>query len=111
MQSTHQMPATTEMEVTSIRLERELKEKLKELAGGQGYQSLIRGVLWDYVANSQSSPSPKRIVADQIRASVTAIAQRNEACAITGKEIRSQDSMFLGLTTSGDWVSLSIGSF
>lgn len=111
MQTTHQIPATTEMEVTSIRLERELKEKLKELAGGQGYQALIRGVLWDYVASSQSAPISKRIAADQIRASVSAIAQRNEACAITGKEIRSQDSMLLGLTTDGNWVPLSIGSF
>jgi predicted DNA-binding protein len=30
---------TTEMEVTSIRLERELKEKLKEISGHQGYQA------------------------------------------------------------------------
>jgi predicted DNA-binding protein len=40
---------TTEMEVTSIRLERELKERLKEISGHQGYQALIREVLWKYV--------------------------------------------------------------
>jgi predicted DNA-binding protein len=32
---------------TSIRLERELKDKLKEIAGNQGYQALIRDVLWN----------------------------------------------------------------
>ena len=36
---------TTEMEVTSIRLERELKDKLKELSGNVGYQALIRDIL------------------------------------------------------------------
>ncbi|MFN5726683.1 MAG: hypothetical protein ACK48D_08125, partial [Pseudanabaena sp.] len=61
MQTLHQSPATTEMEVTSIRLERELKEKLKELAGGQGYQALIRGVLWDYIDQRQPLPTQKRI--------------------------------------------------
>jgi hypothetical protein len=44
VQTLHQI-STTEMEVTSIRLERELKERLKELAGNQGYQALIRDVL------------------------------------------------------------------
>ncbi|MFZ4730344.1 MAG: hypothetical protein ACOYMQ_17000 [Pseudanabaena sp.] len=111
MQTLHQMPATTDMEVTSIRLERELKEKLKELAGGQGYQALIRGVLWDYIDQRQPLPTQKRISLEQIRASVTATAQRDESCALTGKSIRSQESMFLGLTTNGDWVPLSEGSF
>lgn len=36
---------TTEMQVTSIRLERDLKERLKDLAGTKGYQALIREVL------------------------------------------------------------------
>ena len=42
--STHRTP-TTEMEVTIIRLERDLKDHLKQLAGSQGYQALIRDVL------------------------------------------------------------------
>jgi hypothetical protein len=110
MQTLHQSPTTTEMEVTSIRLERELKEKLKELAGGQGYQALIRGVLWNYIDTRQPSPAQNRISPEQIRASVTATAQRIESCALTGKSIRSQESMFLGLTINGDWVPLSVGS-
>ncbi len=40
---------TTEMEVTSTRLERELIDKLKALAGNVGYQALIRDMLWNYV--------------------------------------------------------------
>jgi len=110
MHTLHQMPATTEMEVTSIRLERDLKEKLKELSGGQGYQALIRGVLWDYVDNRQTLRNKNMVSREQIRASVTAIAQRNEHCALTGESIRSQEPMFLGLTTSGDWVPLSTDS-
>lgn len=48
---------TTDMEVTSIRLERELKDKLKEIAGNQGYQALIRDILWNYVQQNQVSGS------------------------------------------------------
>jgi hypothetical protein len=50
--------ATTDMEVTSIRLERELKEKLKDLSNNQGYQALIRDILWNYVNQRSSDPSP-----------------------------------------------------
>jgi predicted DNA-binding protein len=37
------------MQVTSIRLEPELKERLREISGEQGYQTLIREVLWQFV--------------------------------------------------------------
>ena len=47
--------STTEMPVTSIRLERALIEKLKERAGSSGYQSLMRDVLWDYVNADSNS--------------------------------------------------------
>lgn len=97
---------TTEMEVTSIRLERELKEKLKELAGGQGYQALIRDLLWNYVQQKSGSYRPKFARAD-IRASIPATAEREERCVLTGKIIRPQEPMFLGLTSNGDMVPLS----
>jgi hypothetical protein len=42
--------STSEMQVTSIRLEPELKERLREISGEQGYQTLIREVLWQFVA-------------------------------------------------------------
>jgi hypothetical protein len=74
------------MEVTSIRLERELKEKLKELSGNQGYQALIRDVLWNFVQ------------------------QQEERCVLTGKFIRPHEPMLLGLTTTGDMVPLSVES-
>lgn len=101
--------ATTDMEVTSIRLERELKDRLKELAGNQGYQALIRDVLWNYVRQKSGDDSPQFSPTD-IRAWVQATAQQAERCAITGKTISPQDPMLLGLTTNGDMVPLSVGS-
>lgn len=102
-------PATTEMEVTSIRLERELKEKLKDLAGNQGYQALIRDVLWNYVYQKSGEFQP-RFARDQIRASVEAIARQEERCALTGEIIKANEPMFLGLTTTGEMVPLSVKS-
>lgn len=101
--------STTEMEVTSIRLERALKEKLKELAGNQGYQALIRDVLWNYV-NQKSQEAQPTITVEQIRASMEAIAQREERCALTGEMIKPREAMLLGLTTAGDLVPLRVGS-
>jgi hypothetical protein len=98
--------ATTDMEVTSIRLERELKEKLKLLSNNQGYQALIRDVLWNYVNQRSNDPSPS-INTTEIRARLEAIAQQDERCALTGKAIRSGESMFLGLTSTGSLVPLS----
>lgn len=100
---------TTEMEVTSIRLERELKEKLKEIAGNQGYQALIRDLLWNYVQQKSGDYRPMFSRSD-IRASLVATAQKEEQCVLTGKLIRPQEPMFLGLTTNGDMVPLSMES-
>jgi predicted transcriptional regulator len=96
--------STTEMQVTSIRLEQELKEHLKELAGHQGYQALIREILWEYVNQrlaTQSTQSP------HIRATFAATAQSAECCALTGQPIHSGEPMQLGLTTEGSLVPLS----
>ena len=68
---------TTEMEVTSIRLERELKDKLKELSGNQGYQALIRDILWNYVQQKSGEWKPRFSRAD-IRASIAATSQQEE---------------------------------
>ncbi|WP_287281006.1 hypothetical protein [Okeania sp. SIO2G5] len=97
------------MEVTSIRLEKELKEKLKALSGNQGYQSLIRDILWNYVWQ-KSGDYQAQISSDDIRASVPAIAQQEQRCMLTGTIIKPQDSMFLGLTPQGDMVPLSCES-
>lgn len=100
---------TTDMEVTSIRLERDLKDKLKELSGNHGYQALIRDILWNYVQQKSGDYRPQFSRAD-IRASVTAIAQKEEHCVLTGQLIRPQESMCLGLTSNGDLVPLSVES-
>jgi metal-responsive CopG/Arc/MetJ family transcriptional regulator len=100
---------TTEMEVTSIRFERELKEKLKELAGNQGYQNLVREILWNYVQQHSQDFQPQFTRSD-ILASVAATAQREERCALTGRFIHPQESMLLGLTASGKLIPLSVSS-
>ncbi|MDJ0675988.1 MAG: hypothetical protein QNJ36_11495 [Calothrix sp. MO_167.B42] len=100
---------TTDMEVTSIRLERELKDKLKTLSGNQGYQVLIRDILWNYVQQKSGEWKP-RFSKDDIRASITATAQQEERCVLTGQIIQPQQPMLLGLTTTGDMVPLAIES-
>ena len=100
---------TTDMGVTSIRLERELKDKLKTLSGNQGYQALIRDVLWNYVQQKSGEWKP-RFSRDDIRASIAATAQQEERCVLTGQLIQPQQPMLLGLTTTGDMVPLTIES-
>jgi len=101
--------STTEMEVTSIRLERSLKENLKKLAGNQGYQALIRDILWSYVQQKSGNYRPQFSKSD-IRASVEAIAEKDERCVLTGEFIPEKEPMLLGLTTNGDLVPISIDS-
>ncbi len=101
--------STTEMEVTSIRLERSLKDKLKSLAGDQGYQALVRQVLWTYVQQN-SSEGPVRYSREQIRASLPATALQEEQCALTGEPIHPHQPMILGWTAQGDLVPLSPNS-
>jgi predicted DNA-binding protein len=100
---------TTEMEVTSIRLERELKERLKEISGHQGYQALIREVLWKYV-QQKSGDYRHRFTPEDIRATVQSIANGEERCGITGRVINPKEPMLLGLTGSGDLISLCVDS-
>jgi len=95
---------TTDMEVTSIRLERELKEKLKELAENQGYQALIRDILWDYI--HQKSNRTAQIARSEIRAYIPAIAQQEQRCVLTGRLLTPHENIYLGMTTSGDMVPL-----
>ena len=102
--------STTDMEVTSIRLERSLKDKLKELAGNQGYQALVRDILWNYVQQKSGDYRPK-FSPNDIRSTIDAIARKDESCVLTGKLIQADDPMLLGLTIHGDFVPLSLGSF
>ncbi len=101
--------STTEMEVTSIRLERELKEKLKELSGNQGYQALIRDILWSYI-QQKSGDYHALVSPTEIRATIAATARQEERCALTGKVIPSNAAMLLGFTLTGAMVPLSADS-
>lgn len=109
MIATAKKTPTTEMQVTSIRLETDLKERLKVLSGNQGYQSLIRDILWDYVERHERGQSSQLAIAD-LRATIPATAQREEVCAITGEAIALHSPMFLGLTLSGQFVPVSVDS-
>jgi hypothetical protein len=95
------------MEVTSIRLERELKEHLKELAGSQSYQALVRDILWNYVQYKSGEYKPQFTQAD-IRATIRATADREERCALTGVPILANTPMLLGWTRQGDLVPLCL---
>ena len=101
--------STTEMEVTSIRLERTLKDKLKALAGNQGYQALIRDILWNYVQQKSGDYRPQFSLVD-IRITIEATARKDESCVLSGKLITENETMLLGLTTYGDLVPLSVDS-
>ncbi len=101
--------STTEMEVTSIRLERELKERLKDLSGGQGYQALIRDILWNYVRQKSGDSTP-HLTSTDIRATFSAKAQQEGRCAITGQILRPGDAILLGLLHDGTLVPLYPGS-
>ncbi|HEY9816527.1 MAG TPA: ribbon-helix-helix domain-containing protein [Candidatus Obscuribacterales bacterium] len=101
--------STTDMEVTSIRLERDLKERLKQLADKQGYQALIRDILWDYVQQRADRP-PKPRSLGEIRFTVAAIARRPEICWLTGADIAPHEPMLLGLTLTDEMVPLSAES-
>ncbi|MBD2096734.1 hypothetical protein H6F90_16650 [Trichocoleus sp. FACHB-591] len=110
---TRRPSSTSEMQVTSIRLEAELKERLRELSGEQGYQTLIREILWQFVEQrlmplEKRSPSQTPLLSrSEIRVTFDAIAQREEHCAITGRLIQPQQPMKLGLTITGELVPLS----
>jgi predicted transcriptional regulator len=90
------------MQVTSIRLEQDLKEQLKILAGQQGYQALIREILWNYV--NRQSARPQTL---EIRATLAATAESPGHCAVTGQPISAGESILLGLTPEGTLVTLS----
>lgn len=118
----------SEMQVTSIRLEPELKERLRKISGEQGYQTLIRDVLWRFVEqqarpddllhdgnrqlpqreNGFALPSYSSMFSiSDIRATFRAVAQQEQRCAITGQPIRPQQPMWLGMTITGNMVPLS----
>jgi predicted DNA-binding protein len=96
---------TTEMEVTSIRLERELKEKLKEISGHQGYQALIRDVLWRFVQQKSGEYQHQYSIED-IRATISAVANVEERCCLSGKIIAVDEQIILGWTSLGELVPI-----
>ncbi|BAC89075.1 hypothetical protein [Gloeobacter violaceus] len=107
----HTLPrtSTTEMEVTSIRLERELKEKLKQFSGDQGYQALVREILWNYV-REKSGEYKVLVSRGEIRSTFAATARQEQRCALSGNPIRSNEPILLGLTAQGNLVPIKAES-
>ncbi|MBF2056050.1 MAG: hypothetical protein IGQ45_02270 [Cyanobacterium sp. T60_A2020_053] len=108
MRSTNKA-STTQMEVTSIRLEKTLKDSLKSLSGSQGYQTLIRDILWNYVQQKSGEYRPNFAVGD-IRVTFDAVARKDESCVLTGKLIPEGEPLLLALTIYGDFVPVSLGA-
>ncbi|RMF25842.1 MAG: hypothetical protein D6756_04915, partial [Cyanobacteria bacterium J083] len=73
----------------------------------QGYQALIRDILWNYVHQKSGNYRPSFSHSD-IRVTIEATANRDESCALTGKLIPEREKMLLGLTVYGDLVPLSL---
>jgi hypothetical protein len=65
---TRKRGSTSEMQVTSIRLEPELKERWREISGEQGYQTLIREVLWQLVDQPTLHDRKRSLAAEERRA-------------------------------------------
>lgn len=99
--------STTEMQVTSIRFEKELIDKLKEMAGAQGYQSLVREVLWNYV-RQQPGNRAFQIRKEDIRTIMAAEAVRQEQCALTGNAIQPREEMWMAMTIDEQLVPVSV---
>ena len=99
--------STTKMEVTSIRLEKNLKDSLKNLSGSQGYQTLIRDILWNYVQQKSGEYRPNFSPTD-IRATIPCIARKDESCVVTGRLIPEGEQMLLALTIHGDFVPVCL---
>ena len=97
--------STTDMEVTSIRLEKELKDSLKAIAGNRGYQALIREILWAYI-EQQSGQCTGIVNRQDIRATIPATAEHTERCVLTGQAIAPGEGMLLGLTPQGALVPI-----
>ena len=102
-------PATTEMQVTSIRFERELIDKLKSLAGSQGYPSLVREILWDHVRHHSDEPT-FQIKRENIRTILAGEARKQERCALTGNAIAPNEELWMAWTTDNQLVPFSLDS-
>jgi len=100
---------TTEMQVTSIRFERELIDKLKAMAGNQGYQSLVRNILWEHVKSHSDEPD-FQIKREDIRTILAGEARQQERCAITGALIEPNEELWMAWTKDNQLVPVSIDS-
>ena len=96
---------TTEMKVTSIRLEKQLIEELKAMKHPEGYQFLIRKVLWNYVRRTNNT---SKYDEKHIEGRFEGYATMEQACALTGRLIRKNDRCQYGITIDGSIVPIAL---
>lgn len=97
--------STTEMKITSVRLEPELIDNLKELARSDGYQALIREVLWSYVQENLGR-SKHSFSSSDITSIIPAIATTEKSCVLSGKRINKGEEFYLATTATSTLVPI-----
>lgn len=98
---------TTEMKVTSVRLEKELIKLLKEQKYPDGYQSLMRKVLWDYIKRNAGQYKPN-LDENSIEGKFEGRTNREQVCALTGRIIPKGERCMFGITTDGNIVPVAL---
>ena len=99
--------ATTNMIVTSIRLEEELRQALKDLKHSQGYQFLVREVLWDYVRRNSDTYKPD-FTTNNITGYIDGVANRESTCVLTQTVIKQGEPCQYAITDTGALVPVSM---
>ena len=97
--------STSNMKVTSIRLEEELINELKKQKHPEGYQFLIRKVLWNYVRRSANK---SKYDSTHIEGYMNGFAQMEQTCVLTGKYIAKGEACQFGITIDGSLVPVAI---
>ncbi len=92
--------STTNMVVTSIRLEEDLKQALKNMNHSAGYQFLIREVLWDYVRRN-STEYKSGFSTNNIVGIMQGISTKETTCVISQKLIAKGEKCVFGISDTG----------
>lgn len=100
---------TTNMEVTSIRLDAELKRIFKEVTKGskQGYQDKIREVLWQWAQRNYGEYQPE-YSETAITAIFDGVSNKEQTCAFTKMTIMAGEPCKYALMIDGQMIPKKI---
>ncbi len=103
---------TTNMEVTSIRLDAELKRIFKEVTKGtkQGYQDKIREILWQWVQRNYGEYQPE-YSRTAIQATFDGVSNKEQVCAFTKMTIVSGEPCKYALMLDGNLVPMKDSTY